>query len=464
MQKVRILIPLTIQFSVRYILRTGLLSRIKNYADPIIILGWEEPELKCELEQLGIEVHQNPGKQEGLHYSRTRKRIDLWHFDHLGSPSTAIDRRRNALDRSRKILIRNGLRDSYYRLSTANSLLVKNAQDEEDKLLRTETNFQQHLKLIELIKPDAVLSITPYLFEEELLLRAANIFGSKIIASILSFDNITTRGWMPLIFDQYCLWNHFNKNELLRIYPDASKKPIHIVGAPQFDFYYDPTYIWNETDWRRNLGVPQNAPIILFGSTGKVVAPHEEQWVYDLDQAIEKKQIKDDPIILMRSHPVDPASRWEPLRKITRHVVYEVPWKLGKKIPAQTNIMREDIEKLTSTLKYSAVHINASSTMTVDGAIFDRPQIGPAYDPDKKYDRSARELYLREHYLPITNSGGLEIAYNKFDLAEMVNQSLEEPDLLHEGRKKIISEICTYDDGRSTERVANAIFDFVTIG
>ena len=101
--------------------------------------------------------------------------------------------------------------------------------------------------------------------------------------------------------------------------------------------------------------------------------------------------------------------------------------------------------------------------MTVDGSIFDRPQIGPAYDdnPGKKYDRTARELYYQEHYLPITHSGGLDIVRNRRALIEALGSALEQPERLAEGRKRIVKEICTFDDGQSTGRVAAEVLSFL---
>ncbi len=127
------------------------------------------------------------------------------------------------------------------------------------------------------------------------------------------------------------------------------------------------------------------------------------------------------------------------------------------------NVRGTDIQKLASTLYYSRVHVNVASTMAVDGAIMDRPQVGPAYDdtPGRKFDRTARELYLQEHYLPITHSGGLEIVRDRESFIESVRQGLEDGGRLAEGRKRLVREICTFDDGRATDRVLAAVRAFL---
>jgi hypothetical protein len=128
------------------------------------------------------------------------------------------------------------------------------------------------------------------------------------------------------------------------------------------------------------------------------------------------------------------------------------------------NVRRADIERLVSSLYHSKVHINTSSTMSVDGAIFDRPQVGPAYDdrPARKFDRVTRELYLREHYLPITNSGGLTLAHDRDEFIAAVRDGLLHPETQQQGRKKMTQEICTFADGKSTQRVAGELKRFIS--
>lgn len=462
MKKPRVLIPITIQFSVRYLIRTGLLRLIQAYADPVVVLGWQDDGLTSELIAMGIEVFQNPGKQTGLAYSRVRNMIDLWHYDHMHSVSTSIDRYRNRLSRTPLQNARKALRNAYFQARTATPSSLRKIISTESSLLKSDTSFPSYFDLVRKIAPDAIFSITPYFFEEELILRAAKEQGIPICSAILSFDNITTKGWMPVTCDHYCLWNQYNKEELFRIYPQTREKKVTIVGAPQFDFYYDPSYIWNEKEWREVVGINNDRPVIFFGSTGRAIAPNEGLWLTQLDDAIERKQIVNNPIILFRRHPNDPMSHWASLLSNCKHVVVDEPWLPGKEIAGKTNITRWDIEKFTSTLKHCVVHVNASSTLSIDGAIFDRPQIAPAYDTDKRLDRVVKELYLREHYLPITNSGGLDIVYNRDEFINAVNQAMLMPEKKQAERRKMVEEIVTFTDGQSTNRVNLALEEFLS--
>jgi hypothetical protein len=101
--------------------------------------------------------------------------------------------------------------------------------------------------------------------------------------------------------------------------------------------------------------------------------------------------------------------------------------------------------------------------MTVDGAVFDRPQIGPAYDdrPGRPYDRVMREFYEQEHWLPIAHSGGADVAFDRAQLVFAVRAGLEAPGEKTDARRQLVSEVITYPDGNSTGRVAREVAEFL---
>ncbi|MFN7926777.1 MAG: hypothetical protein U0Y68_02335 [Blastocatellia bacterium] len=415
MRKPRLLIPVTMQFSVRYLLRTGLLARVSEYAQPVIALGWNDPALMQEFAAVGAEVHQLPTLQRSGRYERLRLTLKVWHQMRLNSPSTAIDERRTAAQlpwgERWRARIRRQLQNWQLREPGAATALLQR----EREMLSTDTNAWEFALFCRRLKVDAAFSVTPYLPDEEMLLRMCEAEGMPLCTAILSFDNLTTRGWIPVQFDRYLLWNQFNHDELLRGYPAVHPNAITIVGPAQFDFYWNDKYLWDEAAWRQRLKLPAARPVLLYGAGHHSIVPHEPHFVAQLDDAIEAGEIPERPIILFRRHPNDPAKRWQSLLKTARHVVYDDPWPSNGPTLGRTNVREENIERLTSSLCHSDVHVSVSSTMTIDGSIFDRPQIGPAYDdrPGEKYDRICFELYQREHYLPITNSGGIELVHSR---------------------------------------------------
>lgn len=442
-----------------------MLSRIAGAAVPVVLLNWNDPSLKREMQNLGAEVYRLPSFEFGARFDHFKSRIDLWHRYGMRSPSTLIDRRRKFALMKPRDRYKNWIRESYLRSQACWPGATSRFRKNHEQAFWTDTNVKQIGPALEKLKPDAVFSITPIRIEEEPVLRLAKKWSLPCCTSILSFDNLTTRGALPIVFDAYLLWNKHNAGEVQRLYPEARNSTIGITGPPQFDFYRDKSYIWDSARWRAELGLPDNRPVIFFGGGFQSVVPHEPLYLAQLDQAIERREIRNNPVVLFRRHPVDSVDRWTGIIQNSKNIVLDTAWPASES-EGNVDIKRYDIERLASTLFHSDMHINTSSTLTVDGALFDRPQVGPAYDdtPGKRFDRIAKDLYLREHYLPITNSGGLDIAHCREELVEAVNAGLDHPGRLTEGRKKIVNEICTYGDGKCALRVARSLASFVAQG
>jgi hypothetical protein len=462
MAKPRLVIPLSSQFAVRYVLRTGLLDQICEVADPVICLAWKDAALESELQDMGAEVHPLTPAKWGQSFHRWRSYINVWHVKRMASPSAGIWERRADTKRTLSQKVRRRVRQKALETWFAMPGGVQGLLKREEKLFWEDTNAKKVLRESDALRADAALSLAPFLPAEEMLLRGLAKKNVPMCTSILSFDNVSTRGWIPVDFDRYLVWNHYNASELARTYARATADRVEVVGAPQFDFYCDPSYIWGETEWRREMRLPAQGPVILFGGGFYSCAPHEPQFLLQLDQAIERKELPEDTVILFRNHPVDPIERWRPVLSRTKHTVHDDPTPNGKALGA-TNMKRYDIEKLASCLCHSKVHVNVASTMTIDGSIFDRPQVGPAYDdtPNGISHQSSQELYLQEHYLPIAKSGGVAICRSREELIQAVREGLEHPEKRAEGRRRLIQEICTFNDGKATDRVARGVRTFL---
>lgn len=460
----RVLVPITIHFAVRYVVRTGLLARMKAFCDPVLALSWDDDDLVADLRTEGVEVVRLPDAQVDASVHALVRTLDAGFTRRLASPSTAIDRRRQHVDKSPEVRFRRWATWKKAQLLELRPGNEAKARAALPAALAQGTNIDEFAAFLHDQRIDVVFSITPFSIQELVLLHAAERARVRQITSILSFDNITTRPPLPVIFDRYLVWNEANARELLRGYPALTRADIAVVGPAQFDFYSDPDRVRPAAEWRASIGLPATGPTLLYGAGPPSVSPHEAQYVDHLLAAIDDGALPADLIVVLRRHPNDLPARWERFRSHPS-VRFDDPGELGthEYRPGQVNFRDAQISDLCSTLAHTDVHVNVSSTMTLDGAFYGKPQIGPAYDDEggRPQRRRAIELYEREHFLEIVDSGGLELARSRSELIALSRRALDDPGRLAPQRQLMLELLCSRTDGRATERVADELAAFL---
>lgn len=455
----RLLVTISISFSIRYIIRTGLLKKLKEFCDPVLAFTWNEVKLIEELKMQGFEVHIIPEAKCAPAYNDARKKIDYWFNKYqLKSPSTKIQQQylkhiqpaqTSLLSKSRR-LYNEG--KSFIPGNTKRLFAI------EEELLLSHTNFDIIKDWLDSLHIDAAFSVTPFHKQEDILLRACKLSGKKMFTAILSFDNLTKRGWIPVLYDAYMLWNNKNQEELLRIYPDSANKTIAITGAPQFDFYFNKEYVFPKSEWKKLSGLPDDdRKIILYAGGPESLFPQEPQYLKSILDAIHAKNIPGDPIILFRCHPIDHIRRWQTAIGQNPNLFYDESW-TGKNDLFSTDIKENDIRKLCSTLAYTNVHINICSTMAVDGSAFHKTQVWPAFvENDKVGTKYLQRMYQQEHFQSLVFIMKNALAFSKEEMIKKVEDALTKPYADKEQADLILKSVITFTDGKSMERVARVL-------
>ncbi len=456
--KKRVAVTISFSFSVRYLVRTGLLEKLRLFAEPVVCIFWNQEDLIEELKSKGFEVHVLPASQQGKQYRETRLKIDYWfRYFKLKSKQKNLEHRYLEKFRATKKIIIDRLREYYNAAKFLIPGYAKRIHRREKRLLITDTNYNAMLQLVDELNIDAVFTVTPFHNKEDIFLRAAKARNKKMITSILSFDNIVKRGWLPVNYDCYIVWNKHNAAEIRRIYKDAvelNNNSVYIEGAPQFDFYKMPEYILPKENWLQLVGLPNNdRKIILYAGGPDLLFPQEPQFLKHIDDALDNGRINGDPIVLFRCHPIDKVDRWKNIIGNSKNIYFDSSWAGASKL-SYANVTDTEIAKLCSTLYYTDLHINVCSTMAVDGSAFNKPQIAPAYDeeyPNSKHP--IRNLYYQEHFVPIVNTNGIAMADDRNKLIDLINEALIHPEKFITDCENVLKEIITYTDGKCTERV-----------
>jgi hypothetical protein len=465
--KKRLLVTISYSFSIRYIYRSELLKELSDFCTPVVCLTWNQSDLISELQEAGFEVTVSPENKRGLEYSAVRSKIDTWFkYFRLKSPSKKIQAEYIASITPFKKRLIPKFRELYNHLKQYLPFVVKNLLLTENKLLHSNTNYNELSSYVDSLNIDAVFSVTPFHRQEDILLRVCKDKNKQMLTSILSFDNITKRGWIPVQYDLYIVWNEHNKKQLQRIYPSVKPENIYVEGALQFDFYFKKQFLLEKKEWAKIIGLSEidsYRKVILYAGGPKALFPHEPDYLKDIDDAICNGQIKGNPVVLFRCHPIDDINRWKQHIGNSKNVIFDKSW-TGDKNFGETNITISDIKKLCSTLAYTDLHINLCSTMTVDGSAYNKPQIGPAYYKNNQHiTQLLYRMYWQEHFEPIMQTNSLLIAKSKDELIKQINSSLDfkRDDEKEASAKAILESIITYTDGYCMNRVASRIKQYL---
>ncbi len=453
--RARVAILLTYGLSVRYLVSTGLLRQLAEVVEPVVALEWDDAELVAELERCGASVTRLPDPVYDHALLRVDRLLEIDFERALASPTTAITRR------WRRRVLPPGVRAIRQVREFRDRQLVRTGAQrrrravEAATLMQTATNIDAYGSWLEEQRIEAVLSLTPYHRSDRIMLAAARGSGRRSISSIISFDNPTTRGRLPVLSDSILVWNRYNQQELERAYPDLADGRTKIVGAPQFDLHVDRSHVLPEAAWREEVGLSPDRPVILFGAGPRVLFPRELELVRAIDRSIDEGRIPGDPQVLLRPHPADSDAVWDGVEQL-RNVVRVRGW--GKGDGGRAWPSAHDVDLQMSTLAHAAVHVSICSTMVLDGAAFDRPLVAPTFVPGSRAEHAhVRRFYRQEHWQPIARSGAVAQPDSMAELEAAVADGLAHPGRLAPQRRAMLRDLITFDDGASAGRVVREV-------
>ena len=307
------------------------------------------------------------------------------------------------------------------------------------------------------IAPDLVWSTGWTSGLEQSYLFAARDLRIPVAASILSFDNLTSRSVTPE-FDHYLVWHEGMRRQLLRLYPNVPADAVTVTGTPQFDFHQRADCRWDRPTTLAVLGLPAGARYLVYAASHVSLAPDEPALVQAFVKRLAASEALGDLHLVVRLHPLETGARWDTVRESSSRVTLmsassrpsvdgRVPW-----------LTLRDQARLVSALLHAAACINIASTMTLDAAILDRPVIGVEFsgEPDAPRDILYEE-YDAEHYRPLVERGGLRLARRWDELLDLVHDAIRSPERDAARRADMVRHECGTMDGRAAERVADEI-------
>ncbi len=313
--------------------------------------------------------------------------------------------------------------------------------------------------------PDLVVTGTPGYNRDDIhLIRCAKRHKIPTATVMLSWDNLTSKGYMGAIPDQLLVWSDLMADEAVQ-YHGYPRDRITWVGAAQFDHYAKFQETFNRVAWRQANGIPDEAALLMYGTINPAIVPHEFNIVKGIYDQIQAGAFSRPVYLWIRLHPQVVQGTWKqnleeyealagPMVHVERPPVHES--KLNWDLP------KEDAVHLASLLAASDVVITPNSTLSIDAACLDRPIVNVMHDGP---GLDARELSTKRfthytHYAKILKTGGISVSQVPADIPEMINSYLAHPELQHAGRKNILRQQFNQFDGLSSQRTAEKLLQF----
>lgn len=314
---------------------------------------------------------------------------------------------------------------------------------------------------LERIQPDVLWStfcVSPLEYPYYL---AARDMGIPVVTSILSFDNLTSRGVIPE-YDHYLVWHEKMRDQLIRLYPHTRHEQVTVSGTPQFDFHRTPAYTWNREDTLRRLGVPAGARYVLYAGSHVGLAPAEPALVHGIAQHLHDSPEMRDLWMVVRIHPLETRDRWRPVTDVFPNVVVCTAWETAPDADGWTLSHPDDQAMLVSSLTHAVACVNVASTISLDAAILDRPVLGIDFsgEPAAPQDIMYQE-YEAEHYRPLVQLGGLRLAHSWAELMTLIRTAIDCPRMDSDRRAAVVRQECGVVDGNAASRVAAAMLEQV---
>jgi hypothetical protein len=227
-------------------------------------------------------------------------------------------------------------------------------------------------KIIQLIQeyhPDVIVASPANMrFSEELdYIKAGKALHIPTVISVLSWDNLTTKGIFQVIPDILLTWNQGQSDEAIQIHRVPPEK-IVITGSPFFDKWIDgDRLLLDRASFFQKVGLNPDQPYILYLGSSKNIAEDETWQVKELFDCIrahpspEVQKLQ----ILVRPHP----SNVEICSAIEEEGMQV--WPKGRKMIGTEEFWQD----FYNSLKYCTGTVGINTTGMIDAVINDRPGV-----------------------------------------------------------------------------------------
>lgn len=274
-------------------------------------------------------------------------------------------------------------------------------------------------------QPQVVLA-SPYIFTSSVeteYTKAAQSLGIPVIASLLSWDNLTSKGTYKVKPDWLFVWNQNLVKEAVQIH-DFEAKRVFVTGAPVYDPWFDLSLGHSRASFCTQIGFDPSKPYILYLCSSKNIADKEIELIHMLVAQFEKIEEHIRPFILIRPHPFNPMDA----------DALESEW--VRVFPKGGQ--RPDTDEARSTyydsLFHSAAIIGVNTTGFLESAVLDKPCLTVVTQ------QTSRGQEMRAHFKHLMDAGFIQVAKDFPELIAMTLQNITDSDVGRDNRSRFVCD------------------------
>ncbi len=304
----------------------------------------------------------------------------------------------------------------------------------------------------------ADLAVATRLFntDEWRFLEAARRCGVKTAATISSWDNLHSYGYLPFRADCVIVWNSLMADEA-RLKHGIDADRIRIAAPAQFDLYFRPSDLEGRDRYFSGIGLDPSKKLVTF-TTADILGdqPAVAELVY---QTVVAEYL--DRQMLVRIHPQEDPEPYRRLANGQAKLVVQIP---GKSVPgvADRVFSGSDLKDLACLMRYSDVVINVCSTITLDASVADTPVICyrslSGYSNRQEIQRIIA-AHDQTHFRPLLDGGALLIADNETALRSQVDSIMGDRQFERQKREIARKLMAPTADGQSGRNLAALILE-----
>jgi hypothetical protein len=312
-------------------------------------------------------------------------------------------------------------------------------------------------------KPDLVFLPDVHSIQDVTVLREAKRQKIKTIGMPGSWDHFPKR-FEPLRVDKLMVWNEVIKKEAIEL-QNYDSKNVFITGAPYYDIFTKNEFLLSREDFFNKFNLNQNKKLIFY-SSGSKYAPDDGDVVDIILKSIKENKFNKSAQIFLRPYPGVKFDH-DKFDKFNNEDLIYVDWIKPKKIFGHSGHSWyptiDSIFHFYNTLYHSDIIVNTYSSVSVEASALLKPIININFDgyKNRPFEQSIKRFRQLSHYKNVMDTEGVKNVSNAVDLINTLNNFINDPSCNYVNTKELCDKMCWKVDGKSSERIANHILNFI---